>query len=40
MVVQHVLAGTDVLWFAGGIFFGANLGFLFAAIARMGNDWE
>jgi len=40
MVAQYALAGTGALWFIGGVFVGANLGILFAAMARVAGDWE
>ncbi len=40
MVAQYAFAGTDAFLFVGGIFVGANLGFLLAAILRRASDWE
>jgi hypothetical protein len=37
---QYAFLGTSGLWFLAGIFVGSSLGVLFAAIARMGSDWE
>lgn len=37
---QYAFLGTGGVWFVAGIFVGSSLGFLFAAIARMGSDWE
>jgi hypothetical protein len=40
IVAQCAFAGTGGMWFLGGILVGASFGVLFAAIARMGSDWE
>ena len=37
---EYALLGTVGVWFVAGIFVGSSLGVLFAAIARMGSDWE